>query len=62
MLENFPDLMPLKQVEEILCCRHYTTLRLVNEGRIAGFKLGGRWLVSKQSLIDYIEERLSERE
>ena len=60
MLEEYPDLLTLKQVEQVLNCKRYTSLRLANE-ELDGFKLGGRWLVSKQSLINYIEERLSER-
>ena len=61
MLEEFPDLLSLKQIELILHCKRYTSLRLANE-ELDGFKIGGRWIVSKQSLIDYIEERLGERE
>lgn len=61
MLEDYPDLLSLKQIEQILNCKRYTSLRLANE-ELDGFKIGGRWIVSKQSLIDYIEERLSERE
>ena len=60
MLEELPDLLTLRQIEQILNCKRYTSLRLANE-ELDGFKLGGRWLVSKQSLINYIEERLSER-
>ena len=60
MLEEYPDLLTLRQVEHILNCKRYTSLRLANE-ELDGFKIGGRWIISKQSLIDYIEERLSER-
>ena len=61
MLEEYPDLLTLKQVEHILNCKRYTSLRLANE-ELDGFKIGGRWIVSKRSLIDYIEKRMSERE
>ena len=61
MLEELPDLLTLKQVEQVLNCKRYTSLRLANE-ELCGFKIGGRWLVSKESLIDYIKERLSEGE
>lgn len=60
MLEEYPDLLTLRQIEQILNCKRYTSLRLANE-ELDGFKIGGRWLISKQSLIDYIKERLSER-
>lgn len=61
MLESYPDLLTLKQVEQILNIKRYTSLRLVTENEIAAFKIGRGWLISKQSLIDYIENRLNER-
>lgn len=62
MLESYPDLLTLKQVEEIFNCKRFTSLKLVTEREIQGFKIAGRWMVSKESVIEYIREQLDENE
>lgn len=41
MLDNTPDTLTLKELEELLQIGKTSALRLVNEGRLAGHKICG---------------------
>lgn len=60
MLESYPDLLSLKDLEEILHAKRYTALRLMHE-ELDSFKVGGKWLITKESLVEYIKYRVSEK-
>lgn len=57
MLESYPDLLTLKDLEEILHAKRYTALRLMHE-ELDSFKVGGKWLITKESLVEYIKYRV----
>ena len=55
MYENIPEVMTLKECQQILKVGKNTILELLHTRQIEGFKIGSRWKVKKESLIEYIE-------
>lgn len=54
MLDNIPDTLTLKEMQEVLQIGKNTALRLVNTGVIAGHKVCGKWLILREDVIEYI--------
>ena len=54
MYENIPEIMTLRECREILRVGKNTMLELLHEGRIEGFKVGNRWKIPKESLVEFI--------
>jgi excisionase family DNA binding protein len=50
-----PEIMTVAQVAKYLQISEITTYKLVNEGRIPGFKIGRHWRVKKEDLKEVIE-------
>ena len=57
MLDNYPDVLNLKQVQEVLHIGKGLLLELLGEGEIPAFRVGRLWRVYKKDLISYIEQR-----
>ena len=51
MLDNTPDTLTLKELEEFLQIRKTSALRLVNEGILAGHKICGKWIFLKKDML-----------
>ncbi len=51
-----PEIMTISQVAKYLQISEITTYKLVNEGRIPGFKIGRHWRVKKEDLTEVIEK------
>lgn len=51
-----PEIMTISQVAEYLQISEMTTYKLVQEGKIPGFKIGRHWRVKREDLHDLIEE------
>jgi excisionase family DNA binding protein len=49
------EIMTITQVSEYLQISEMTTYKLVNEGKIQGFKIGRHWRVKKEDLTEFIE-------
>ncbi len=60
MLEKYPDLLTMTELEEIMHTRRYTALRLIRT-ELEAFKEGGKWLITKESVIDYIRDRIADQ-
>ena len=56
MLDNIPDTLTLKELQEVLQIGKNTALRLVNEDIITGHRIAGKWLVFKEDVIEYIQK------
>ncbi len=54
MYENIPEVMTLKECQELLRVGKNTMLELLHTKQIEGFKIGNRWKITKESLIEYI--------
>lgn len=55
MLDNIPDTLTLKELQEVLQIGKNTALRLVNAGIITGHRVGGKWLIVREDVIEYIQ-------
>ena len=56
MIDNIPDTLTLKELQEVLQIGKNTALRLVNEDIITGHRIAGKWLVLKEDVIEYIQK------
>lgn len=54
MYENIPEIMTFKECCEILKIGKNTMLDLLHTNRIEGFKIGNRWKIPKESVVDFI--------
>lgn len=54
------DIMTIKEVAEYLKLKEKTAYKLVAEGKIPGFKVGGSWRFKKSEIEKWIEERSQE--
>lgn len=51
MLEQYPDILTVKEVREILFIGKNKAYRLLESGEIKGFKVGRDWRVRKEELL-----------
>ena len=51
------DIMTVKEVAEYLKLNEKTTYRLVSDGKIPGFKVGGAWRFRKSDIDSWIVEQ-----
>lgn len=54
MYEQIPEIMTLKECQQILKVGKNTMLELLHSRRIDGFRIGNRWKIPKESVIEYI--------
>lgn len=54
MFENYPDILTLKQVQNMLHIGRNSMLDLIYSGEIEAFKIKGKWRILKSDLILYI--------
>ncbi len=55
MYENIPEIMTLKECQQLLKVGKNTMLELLHTRQLEGFKIGSRWKVKKESLVEYIQ-------
>ena len=55
MLQNYPDILDVKQVSELLNVSSKTVYRLINEGKLASLKVGRAFKIPKIHLLQYIK-------
>ena len=51
------DILTIREVAEYLKLNEKTTYRLVSEGKIPGFKVGGAWRFRKAEIDRWIKEQ-----
>ena len=54
MFNNYDDVLTVEELCEALKIGKNAAYRLLNEGKVKGFRIGRIWKISKQSLQDYI--------
>jgi excisionase family DNA binding protein len=52
-----PDLLTTKQLQDLLQVDRTTIYRMLNEGRIPGFKVGGQWRFSRDAIEAWLQEQ-----
>ncbi|RWZ52166.1 DNA-binding protein [Halobacillus fulvus] len=55
-MEKEQEIMTISQVADYLQISEVTTYKLVQEGRIPGFKIGRHWRVRKEDLREHIRK------
>ncbi len=55
-MDKEQEIMTVSQVAEYLQISEVTTYKLVQEGRIPGFKIGRHWRVRKEDLREHIRK------
>ena len=55
MYENIPEVMTLKECQQLLKVGKNTMLELLHTRQIEGFKIGNRWKVKKESWVEFIQ-------
>lgn len=51
------EILKVEQVAEILQLHVMTVYRLAKDGKLPGFKVGGRWRFNKEALEDWMVDR-----
>jgi len=51
------DLLTTKQLQELLQVDRVTIYRMLKEGRLEGFKVGGQWRFSRQAIQQWLNEK-----
>jgi excisionase family DNA binding protein len=54
MLENYRDVLTVKEVAEVLRIGKNAAYSLVRDNKIKSVKVGRKYLVSKQILLDFL--------
>ncbi|MBI3332664.1 MAG: helix-turn-helix domain-containing protein [Candidatus Omnitrophica bacterium] len=52
-----PELLTIDQVAEFLHLHVMTVYRLVKDGKLPGFKVGGRWRFHQEALDSWMADR-----
>ena len=55
MLENTPDTLTVKDLQRVLHIGKNMSLRLINENIIEAHMIGGKWVIMKEDVIEYIK-------
>ena len=54
MFENYPDILTLKQAQNMLHIGRNSMLDLIYSGEIEAFKIKGKWRILKSDLVLHI--------
>ena len=55
------QLMTLKEVAKYLGVHEMTAYKLINKGKIPGFKLGGQWRFKKDVLDNWMLQKMNSK-
>lgn len=55
MFKNIPEIMTFRECKELLKVGKNTLLDLLHSGQIDAFKIGNRWKITKDAVIEYIK-------
>ena len=54
-LDKYPDVLTLRECQKILQVSRGTMLRLLHEGEIPAFRIGNRWRIQRNEMLEFIE-------
>ena len=57
MYEYIPEIMTFKECQNILRVGKNTLIDLIHTGKIQAFKVGSRWKITRQAVIEFIQYR-----
>lgn len=55
-LNQYPDILTIKDCQDILQVSRGTILRLLHEDELPVFRVGNRWRVRRESMLAFIEK------
>ena len=58
MSENYPDMLTIKQLKEILNIGQNKALAILHNGKIQYFRIGRSVKIPKKAVLDYIEKSI----
>ena len=59
MFEQYPDILTVEEVCEVLRMGYNAVYDLLNDGKLKAYKNGRVWRITKQALIQYVSESSS---
>ena len=60
MLDEYEAVLTISEIQEILNIGRNSAYELLRDGRIAAFRVGKKWRIPKQSVLDFLSQyRLS---
>jgi len=57
MMTDLDSLLTTRQLQDLLQVDRITIYRMLNDGRLRGFKVGGQWRFSRQEIERWLEEQ-----
>ena len=57
MYRNIPEVMTFKECQQLLRVGKNTLLELLHTMQLDGFRIGNRWRVTKESVVEFLEKR-----
>lgn len=57
MYEMIPEIMTFKECQRLLRVGKNTLLRMLHTGELDGFRIGNRWRVTKESVVEFLRYR-----
>ena len=57
MFEKIPDILTLRECQQLLKIGRNSMLNFLNSGELEGFKIGNRWRIYKESVIEFLRRR-----
>ena len=55
MYENIPEVMTVKECQQLLKVGKNTMLELLQTNQIERFKIGSRWKIKKESVVEFLK-------
>ena len=57
MYENIPEIMTLRECQQLLKVGKNTMLDLIHNGELSAFRIGNRWKIPKEAVVEFIKYR-----
>ena len=58
MFETIPDILTFRECQSVLKVGKNTLLDMIHEKQIDAFRIGNRWKIPKDEIIEYIHRSL----
>ncbi len=59
LFKEYPDIVSVEQVSEMLKIGQVLAYRLVRSGEIKSRKVGRRYIITKQNIIDFVTKEVA---
>ena len=57
MYRNIPEIMTFKECQQLLKIGKNTLLDLIHNGELDAFKIGNRWKITKEAVVEFIQHQ-----